>query len=165
MGNLNSHKPLFLPVSEGHDLRIGPHEPFLELLVQDSDYLVFLSNSGRDIKKHPVDNRPHLVDWVGQFVPKGYSQEECSDWVPMHGWAIERLIQWGREESRLDIVDDFMDDILAMTAGRVPDSSSLQLAHEGKVESVMTPKELVLAIKTIIEKHLPKDEFEGLLTP
>ncbi len=148
-----------------HGLRVGPPKPFLDVLVEDSGYTIYLSNSGKDVKKHPIDNRQHLVDWVGQFVPRGYTQEECSDWIPMHSWAIERLIQWGREERRLDIVDDFMDEILTMTAGRVPDSSSLQLAHEGKVENVTTPGELVQEIEEVIEKHLPKGEFEGTPAP
>lgn len=146
-------------------MRTGPPKPFLELLAEDSGYSVFLSNSGKDIKKHPIDNRGHLVDWVGQFVPKGYTQKECSDWIPMHSWAIERLVQWGRAERRLDLVDDFMDETLKMTAGRVPDSTSLQLAYEQKIDNVMTPSELVLEIQQVIEKHLPKNTYDGMLTP
>lgn len=144
---------------------MGPPRPFLELLAEDSGYRVFLSNSGKDKKKHPIENREHLVDWVGQFVPEGYAKEECSDWIPMHSWAVERLIRWGRVESKLGVVDDFMDEILEMTAGRIPDSSSLQLAFEGKINGVITPSQLVQDIKQVIEKHFPEHSYGRTLTP
>ena len=149
--------------------QLATHTPFRELAVYSMDFQVYFANSGREPKPVPwyPTTRTHSVDWVGFFVPpEGKGKEDnYRTWVPQHYWPITRLVQWARSSPQSVQADDFVHGIGELIAGKVPDSTSLQSAHEGRLPGVKTPHEVLLEIVQKVDKYFPKGDFDQVKTP
>lgn len=144
---------------------VRPKE-FTQTILMSSGHYVYLSNTGREKKKHPVKKKNlHLVDWVAFFVPSNYNMKDCLTWVPMHSWSIERLIQWSKVTKDWVQADGLVDEAIKNFAGKVPDSTSLQEAYEGRLHGVMTPNDILSEIRRLVDKWFPTAKFDGSLTP
>jgi len=145
---------------------LGRVTPYLEEIIESMGHKVYFSNNGADIKPHPVRrNQMHLVDWVGFFVPPDYNFEDCKTWIPMHSWSIERLIQWSKVNGNYDLIDGLINDAIQKFAGKVPDSTSLQLSYEGEINNIMTPNDVLKDIQEIVNKWFPSNQYDETLTP
>jgi hypothetical protein len=144
---------------------VNPKE-FTKEILESLGYRVYLSNSGREIKNHPVSKKqPHVVDWVGFFVPPNYDISQCKNWVPMHSWSIERLIQWSKDTGELSRSDGLIFEAIDHFMGKVPDSTSLQYSYEGKLRGVMTPDEIVEEVRQLVDKWFPPLQFNDKVAP
>lgn len=144
---------------------VNPTE-FTEKILESSGYRIYLSNTGRDKKKHPVKKRNlHLVDWVAFFVPPSYNMKDCLTWVPMHSWSIERLIQWSKVTGDQKRPDGLVYEAIERFAGNVPDSTSLQEAYESRLKGVMKPNDIVAEIRRLVDKWFPVASFDKITTP
>jgi hypothetical protein len=143
---------------------ISPKE-FTEKILESLGYRVYLSNTGRERKKHPVKKDLHIVDWVAFFVPPDYSIDDCKTWVPMHSWSIERLIQWSKTTENRQLADGLVNEAIRSFAGKVPDSTSLQEAYEGRLKGVMKPDDIVAQIKRLVDKWFPVATFNEITAP
>jgi len=140
---------------------VAPKE-FTQIILESSGHRAYLSNTGRERKKHPVKKKNlHAVDWVAFFVPPSFKTEDCRTWVPMHSWSIERLLQWSRTTGDWARADGLVDEAIKSFAGKVPDSTSLQEAHEGKLKGTMTPDGIVAEIRRIADSQFPAVTYDG----
>jgi hypothetical protein len=149
---------------------------YSRLVVEDEDYKVFLANTGRDLKEHAAHhNKRYSADWIGQFVPSGYTQEQCAYWVPMHSWSFERMLLWAKAGSDyLTRADSLVDNVVETFAGAVPDADSLQRALEGgrsqcgcreEPANLPHPDWIVETAKRMIDEFFPSKEFAGMKAP
>jgi hypothetical protein len=139
---------------------------FTQEILESSNHRVYLSNSGQDRKAHPVKKTHlHTVDWVGFFVPPGYSINQCRTWVPMHSWSIERLIQWSKDTGDSYRTDGLVYHAVDCFAGKVPDSTSLQESYESRLKQVMKPDDIVAEIRRLVDKWFPASQFDSSVVP
>lgn len=141
---------------------------FIKELIEESRYRVYFSNLGEDFKKKPWSpSQRHSADWVGHFVPPGFSFEECKKWIPMHSWIIERLYQWAKMADRFDVLDSFVDEAVNTIAGNVPDSTTLQQVLDGAVlnKNIPHPDNLVELVNNLVLTHFPPERFTGMMVP
>jgi len=144
---------------------VAPKE-FTQIILESSGHRAYLSNTGRERKKHPIKKTNfHAVDWVAFFVPPSYNIEDCRTWVPMHSWSIERLLQWSKAKGDWSRADAMVDEAIKSFAGKVPDSTSLQEAYEGRLPGAITPDIIVTEIRRTVDKQFPVTLFEGSVTP
>ena len=143
-----------------------PSKEYTKKILESRGCKVYLSNTGRDIKAHPVRKRyKHLVDWVAFFVPPHYRIEVCKTWVPMHSWSIERLIQWSKVTQDYERADGLVNEAIESFAGKVPDSTSLQQAYEGKLKGIITPDDVLIEIRRLVNKWFPATAYDQIVAP
>jgi hypothetical protein len=141
---------------------------FVRKLIEESQYSVYFSNLGEDLKEIPWSKgKKHLADWVGHFVPPGYSFEECKKWIPMHSWIIERLYQWAKVADTFSILDPFVDEAVNTIAGNVPDSTTLQEVLEGRISesTIPRPEDLVELVCRLVSVYFPAEKFTDMFVP
>ncbi len=107
----------------------------------------------------------HSVDWIARIIPPGGTRRAYLTNAPRFGDLTESLWGWAKgNKENIDRVTGFFFDCMKQVPGRIPDATSLQSSHEGKVKDTLTPKSIVSLTKTIVERHFPKKEFHHIQT-
>lgn len=102
----------------------------------------------------------HVVDWIARIIPPGGTRKAYLTNAPSFGDLTESLCSWAfGTAQRTERLTHFFESCMEKVPGEIPDATSLQAAFEGEIKDVLTPRDIVMLARDVVESHFPAGQF------